>query len=192
MQTGYRLYPLVALAVIAGASVWLDRVTRVDERPADAAPQTGPDFVATQTRIVGYAKDGSQRYELVADRLAHFPSDDTSRLEQPRLTVFRDGGQFHVTAERGTVSPGGEQVDLAGNVLARRTRVEAMPELNLASEALTVWPDPQRAKSDKAVRLTQGNTTANALGLQADNLFGTLNLTGQVKVHMPRRQDKSS
>lgn len=192
MQTAYRLYPLIALTVIAGASLWLERATRVDEPAADKAVQTGPDFSATRTRIVGFAKDGSQRYELLADQLSHFPADDTTQLELPRLTVFRDDMRFHVTADRGKVLPGGEQVDLAGDVHARRTRGEGLPELELNSEALSVWPDPQRARTDQPVRLTQGNTTANALGMESDNLFGTLNLTGQVKVHMPRRQDKSS
>lgn len=192
MQTAYRLYPLIALTVIAGASLWLDRATRVEEPAADGAVQTGPDFSATKTRIVGYAKDGSQRYELIADKLSHFPADDTTQLEQPRLTVFRDDTAFYVSAVSGKVSPGGEQVDLAGDVLARRSRAEGLPELTLRTEALSVWPDPQRARTDQPVRLTQGNTTANALGMESDNLFGTLNLTGQVKVHMPRRQDKSS
>lgn len=192
MQTAYRLYPLIALTVIAGASLWLDRATRVEEPSADGTVQTGPDFSATQTRIVGYAKDGSQRYELLADKLSHFPADDTTQLERPRLTVFRDDTEFHVTALSGKVSPGGEQVDLAGDVLARRTRAAGLPELTLRTEALSVWPDPQRAHTDQPVRLTQGNTTANALGMESDNLFGTLNLTGQVKVHMPRRQDTSS
>ncbi|ATE58672.1 LPS export ABC transporter periplasmic protein LptC [Thauera sinica] len=192
MQTAYRLYPLVALTVIAGASLWLDRITRVEEAPGQIEPQTGPDFAASNTRIVGYAHDGSQRYELLAERLEHFPADDTTRLTQPRLTVFRPGTEFHVTAANGKVSPGGEQIDLSGDVRARRSRSADAPELVLASETLTVWPDPQSARTDQPVRLTQGQTIADALGLEADNLFGTLNLTGQVKVHMPRRQDRSS
>lgn len=189
MQTAYRLYPLVALTVIAGASLWLDRVTRVEDAAVSTEPQTGPDFAATGTRIIGYAKDGSQRYELLAERLEHFPADDTTHLTQPRLTVYQSDTQFNVTAQTGKVSPGGEQVDLEGDVHARRNRTADAAELTLVSEALTVWPDPQRARSDRPVQLTQGRTVANALGMQSDNLFGTLNLTGQVRVHMPRRQD---
>ncbi|TAH52788.1 MAG: LPS export ABC transporter periplasmic protein LptC [Betaproteobacteria bacterium] len=189
MQTAYRLYPLIALTVLAGASLWLDRVTRVDDAPTSSEPQTGPDFAASGTRIIGYARDGSERYELLADRLEHFPADDTTHLTRPRLTVYQGGSVFNVSAERGKVSPGGEQVDLAGDVRARRDPTAAAPALTLVSEALTVWPDPQRARGDRPVELTQGRTVANALGMQADNLFGTLNLTGQVRVHMPRRQD---
>ncbi|MBS0544730.1 MAG: LPS export ABC transporter periplasmic protein LptC [Proteobacteria bacterium] len=194
MQGAYRLYPLIALTVIAGASVWLDRVTRDEEAHVSTEPQTGPDFAATHTRIVGYASDGSQRYELLAERLEHLPADDTTRLEQPQLTVYQpqSGTEFHITADRAKVSPGGEQVDMTGNVRANRSRAPDLPALTLKSEALTVWPDPQRARTDQPVELTQGQTVATALGMESDNLFGTLNLKGQVKVHMPRRQDRSS
>ena len=52
VDTG-RLYPIFALAVLAGGSVWLERITRIDD-PVTIAEQTGPDFIAHDTRVVGF------------------------------------------------------------------------------------------------------------------------------------------
>ena len=35
--------------------------------------------------MVGFGADGRQRYELLADRLEHFPATEITRLHQPRL-----------------------------------------------------------------------------------------------------------
>ncbi len=90
------------------------------------------------------------------------------------------------------VSPGGEQVDMRGEVKVRRPGAADDPALALDSETLTVWPDSYRALTDSPVVLTRGNTRADALGMRADNLFGTLELLGQVRVNMPRRQGSAS
>ena len=45
----YRLYPILVLALLAGASVWLERVTRIDDPVGSQTEQTGPDFIAEHT-----------------------------------------------------------------------------------------------------------------------------------------------
>ncbi|APR03475.1 LPS export ABC transporter periplasmic protein LptC [Thauera chlorobenzoica] len=183
----WRLYPVIALTLLAGASVWLERVTRSEEA-AIARERSGPDFIATQTRVVGFGEDGGQRYELLAERLEHYPQDGATRLHQPRLRLHSAGRETLISAGRADVSPGGEQVDLAGEVRVRRPGTASEAPLGLDSEALTVWPDAHRAHTDSPVSLTRGNVRATALGLRADNLFGTLELIGEVRSTLPRRQ----
>lgn len=190
MQTAYRLYPVIALALLAGASIWLERISQVDE-PAAARQQTGPDFTAEDTRIVGFGADGNQRYELVSDRIAHFPDGDITRVALPRLVMNAEGRATYVTAAQGVVSPGGERVDFSGSVRVRREGRDNDADLSLDTETLSVWPDDHRAQTDSPVSLVQGRSTAQALGLRANNLFGTLDLIGQARVHLPRRQEKN-
>lgn len=186
----WRLYPLIALALLAGASVWLERITRIDG-PMPVAEQHGPDFIAHDTRVVGFGVDGRQRYELVADRLEHFPAGDITRLHLPRLQLRGEDGTTLITARAADVSPGGEQVDLAGEVRVRRPAAVASPPLALDSETLTVWPDAQRARTDSPVVMTRGAGRASAQGMRADNLFGTLELVGEVSTTMPPRSQGS-
>ena len=192
MINSYRLYPIVVLAVLAGASVWLERVTRSDEAGTAPATQSGPDFIAEGTRVVSFGVDGAQRYELFADRLSHFPLGDITRLEQPRLRMNNEGRETRISAEHAEVSPGGEQVELRGTVRVHRPGAANDPALSLDSETLTVWPDSYRAHTDTPVQLRRGTTRADALGMQADNLFGTLELVGKVRVNMPGRQGPAS
>jgi len=42
------------------------------------------------------------------------------------------------------------------------------------------------------VQLSRGTARATALGLRADNLFGTLELVGEVRSTFPRRQGPPS
>ncbi|MDX5410648.1 MAG: LPS export ABC transporter periplasmic protein LptC [Thauera sp.] len=186
----WRLYPVLALAALAAASVWLERVTRIDD-PVMQEEQTGPDFIAEQTRVVGFGVDGRQRYELLAERLEHFPASDVTRLHQPRLQMQGEQGKTLISARRADVSPGGEQVDLAGEVRVRRPATAETLPLTLDSETLTVWPDAHRALTDSPVVLTRGEARATAQGMRADNLFGTLELIGEVRTLMPPRRQGS-
>ncbi|MCK6407978.1 LPS export ABC transporter periplasmic protein LptC [Thauera sp.] len=186
----WRLYPVIALAVLAGASAWLERITREDDL-VPGTEQSGPDFIAHDTRVVGFDGAGQQRYELVAARLEHFPADSTTRLHQPRLQMQGEDGATLITARTADVSPGGEQVDLAGEVRVRRPETAASLALALDSETLTVWPDAQRARTDSPVVMTRGAGRAVAQGMRADNLFGTLELIGEVSATMPPRRQGS-
>lgn len=197
MQHGFRLYPLIGIALVAAASLWLERTTRIDETSVDGAPRSGPDFTATRTRTLSYGADGSPAYELYAEALLHFPAlapgqAEQTRLEQPRLTLNQPGGQLRISSARALVSARGERVDFSGEVRIVRQPPGQAAEQQLTTAALTVWPDAQRAATDQPVTLKQGRLQADALGLQADNLTGTLELKGQVKAHLPRRQDPRS
>ena len=187
----WRLYPVFALALLAGGSVWLERITRVND-PVASQEQTGPDFVAHDTRVVGFGADGTLRYELVAERLEHYPLGDTARLYQPRLHLQGEDGTTTITARTADVSAGGEQVDLAGEVRVRRSGSEGALPMALDSETLTVWPEAQRARTDSKVVMTRGAGRASAQGMRADNLFGTLELIGEVSATMPPRRQGSS
>ncbi len=188
----HRLYPVIALALLAAATVWLERVTQVGEAPAPAPAADKPDFVADHARILGFGDDGRQRYELVTERLTHFPVSDITALDQPRLRMHSEGREVRLDSVSGEVSPGGERVDLTGDVHAWRSGDPGRPETTFTSERLRVWPDENRAETDTPVVLVQGGTQATALGMRADNLFGVFDLLGDVKVNMPRRQRKPS
>ncbi len=192
MFDAYRLYPILALALLAGASVWLERVTRVAKPEAALIQPSGPDFIARDTELTGFGKDGTRRYVLVADRLIHFPQDDFTELEQPRLQMSGDGRDTRIRAVHARVSPGGERVELSGEVKVHRAAHADDPGLMLESATLTVWPDSHRASTDSPVLLTRDRMRAEGKGMRADNLFGTLELIGEVRVHMPRREGSSS
>jgi lipopolysaccharide export system protein LptC len=186
----WQIYPLVIAGLLAAGSIWLDRLTREPETPPASPERRSADFVASEVSITGFGADGGLRYILDTPRIIHLPQTSQTLASQPRLRLFSADGQTWLRAERGIVSAEGEQADFDGDVEVERTGKDGAA-LHFASERLTVWPSEQRAATDVAVRLRQGEATATAQGLAASNLFGILELTGKVKMSIPRHRRTS-
>lgn len=181
-----QLYPVFALLMLAGGTVWLERITRGEEAAARAEQRRDADFVAERTRLISYGADGKQRYELLADRITNYPQSDVTELERPRLHYASEGRELQASARTGEVRNAGEEVRLRGDVRLRRSAGDGRPDMTFASDTLQLWPDDERAETASPVVLTQGASVTHAGGLKADNVFGTLDLLGGVTARMPR------
>ncbi|WP_332671108.1 LPS export ABC transporter periplasmic protein LptC [Aromatoleum sp.] len=180
-----RLYPLIVLIVLAGSTVWLERATREEENERSAESRSEPDFTAERARLISFDEQGRQRYELLADRITNYPLPGVTELDRPRLRYGVEGRELRLAAEKGEVLDGGTEVLLTGDVRGLRVAAPGSPEMTFASASLRIWPDDQRAETDEPVVLTRGAATAHAEGMKSDNLFGTLDLIGSVRVRMP-------
>lgn len=181
------LYPIIVLAVLAGATLWLERTTREETTISTAPPIGDPDFIAEGARLVSFDATGAQAYKLVASLVTHYPRMDLSLLENPRLEMQQEARRARIEANAGEVRSRGDEVFLKGNVNVWREGVEGEADLTLVSETLTVWPRDQRAASDDQATLTQGSNLARGDALRADNLFGTFELLGRASVQMQPR-----
>ncbi len=181
-----RLYPILALAALAGATLWLERATRSDEPRTSTEVRQFPDFMGEEIRLTRFDAQGQRVYELLADTVIHYPAGDVTELVQPRLRYETTDGELRVNANWGESREGGETLFLVGEVEVFRDGIDGGPDMTLTSDTLTVWPDDQRAETDDPVVLTQGVNVAVGNAMRADNLFGTLQLIGDAKVTMPR------
>lgn len=185
-----QLYPIVVLAILAGVTLWLERSTREPDTPAATINAADPDFIAETARLVSFDAHGARHYELISDRISHFPRRELSLLETPRLDVVREGMTTTVTARKGEARAGGDEIFLQDDVHVRRTAPGGVP-LELEARSLTVWPDDERAQSGEPVVIRQGGGVARGDGLRADNLFGTLELIGAASMTIPPRSRTS-
>lgn len=182
-----RLYPILALAALAGATVWLERATRSDEPRPVAEVREHPDFIGQNIRVSNFGDDGRLRYTLVAGTVRHYPLGDVTEFEFPRLRYETEEGLLRAFADRGESHKGGEVLYLQGNAEIYRDGIAGNPDISVLSDNLTLWPDDQRAATDDPVILTQGRTVAHGNAMRADNLFGTFELIGDARVTMPPR-----
>lgn len=185
--TAETLYPIIVLAVLAGATLWLERTTREEMTTSTAPPIGDPDFIAEGARLVSFDETGAQAYKLVASLVTHYPRMDLSLLENPRLEMQQDARRARIEAHSGEVRSRGDEVLLKGSVNVWREGIEGEADLTLVGETLTVWPRDQRAASDDPVTITQGSNLARGNALRADNLFGTFELQGRASVQMQPR-----
>ena len=89
----------------------------------DISENRDPDYYIENFTAVGMDTEGRKQYLLEAERMVHFPDDDTALLDKPHVIQYVPGGApTHVYSETGWVSPNGDEVLLTGNVRVIRGR----------------------------------------------------------------------
>jgi len=170
-----RLYPLIALGLLAAATVWLERATRMAEEKAVSVLRHEPDLMI-------------QTFTLTGSRLVHFADDDSSHITHPHLDFSGEGRPLTVTAEQGTVYQQGDRVFLEGDVQAQRAPDAQHAPMSFRSATLTLWPNEERAETRTPLVLTQGATVIRAQAMEAQNLIGELKLAGGVTARLQRNK----
>jgi lipopolysaccharide export system protein LptC len=87
------------------------------------AESNDPDYYIENFTAVGMDINGERQYVLEAERMVHFPDDDTSLLDKPHVIQYETGrAPTHIYSETGWVSANGDEVILTGNVRVIRGR----------------------------------------------------------------------
>jgi lipopolysaccharide export system protein LptC len=182
--------PLLLLALLATMSFWLDRKVQPTAHRADGSTRHDPDFIVEGFSAVKMNPDGTRRYALTAKRMVHFPDDNSTQLELPRLVYF-DYQRAPVTIRSETAEgvQGGGDVFFRGDVQIIRSAFANNAELGVFTSFLQVIPDQDLAKTDKPVRMVQGSSTASSVGLEFNNATRELKLLSEVKASyaIPKR-----
>jgi lipopolysaccharide export system protein LptC len=112
----------VALAALAAASWWFARDTAQPTSAPDAKTRHDPDYFLEKFTATAMDEQGSPKYVLTADRLTHYPDDDTAHYVKPALVQYQPNGARITTRGDTGVMPGdGREIVLDGNVHAVQT-----------------------------------------------------------------------
>lgn len=179
------LFPLVGLLAV---TYWLDQQVRPESNAGDGKLRHDPDAIMENFTAVRMNELGAPRSILVARKMLHYPDDDSTTLEAPRLTTLSPGRPaIHAVARNGLLSSGGEEVFLHQDVEVLREASAERAELTLQTEYLRVVPDRDWADTDRPVTIFDAGNTIHAVGLEMDNRERTLKLLSQVRsIHEPR------
>lgn len=187
--------PLILVALLATMSFWLDRKVQPPEHRPDGSSRHDPDFIIEGFSAVKMNPDGTRRYALAAKRMVHFPDDNSTQLDLPRLAYF-DYQRAPVTIRSETAESvqGGDDVFFYGDVQLIRAAYASNAELGVFTSFLHVIPDKDLAKTDKPVRMVEGNSTASSVGLEFDNVVREIKLLSEVKASygIPKRSVQKS
>ena len=182
--------PLILLALLATMSFWLDRKVQPPAHRPDGSTRHDPDFIVEGFSAVKMNPDGTRRYALAAKRMVHFPDDNSTQLELPRLVYF-DYQRAPVTirSETAEAVQGGDDVFFRGDVQIIRSAYASNAELAVFTSFLHVIPDKDLAKTDKPVRMVEGNSTARSVGLEFNNVTREIKLLSEAKASyaIPKR-----
>ena len=175
-------FPVALLAILAAVTVWLGREVQPPEAAADSKTRHDPDYIVENFSATRVGPDGRPQHTLHARRMAHYPDDDTTHLDAPRLVSFRGKAEaVTVTAKTALLSSNGENAYLNDDVRLVRAAREKNSELVVETTWLHVMPEAHIAQTDREVRISDANMLITAVGLELNSETRVLKLLSNVR-----------
>ncbi len=160
---------LALLGGLAAGSYWLAEQARLGDA-AQRARRHEPDYFVDRFALTRMDENGRGRYSISADRVVHYPDDDSTEMTQPRLvSLAAERARVSMRAERGHISSDGVEVLLSGNVEIHRAPSGKDAETTLRSPSLLVLPEQDIARTSEPVEMLRGGSRMAARGLEFDN-----------------------
>ncbi|MDX9950898.1 MAG: LPS export ABC transporter periplasmic protein LptC [Methylophilaceae bacterium] len=189
------LLPLALLAILAMLTFWIDYSVQAPEPKVDGSNRHDPDYILNNFVTTRTDENGDLRYRLTAEEMRHYPDDDTTELELPHFTRFEVDKPFtQIEGKKGFVSSDAERIEFVDDVKVVRQAYNGKGEMVVVTDRLDVFPDEERAVTDRPVVITQApKTVIHATGMIYDKKKQTVELKNRVKAHYEKpKMDVSS
>ena len=187
-----QLFAIALLSVLAALGFWLQSALQPPEVRNDGKLRHDPDSMAENFLVRQFDDRGRVKYRLTAPYMEHYPDDDSSKVDRPKLEYFRPmRPMLTLTADQAQVTSKGEQVDLKGNVRGVRAKTAQRSEMVALTPELTVRPNEGIAYTDRPVEIREDKSWVKGVGMRLDNNLSTIELKSQVTgMSYPRRANK--
>lgn len=110
---------MTVFACLGLLSVWL-QFGIIEQQPVnkfDGKSRHDPDYYMENFTAIGMDDEGRRKYVVEAERMVHYPDDDTALLDNPHIIQYEPGiAPRHSYSESGWMSSDGNEVLLTGNV----------------------------------------------------------------------------
>jgi lipopolysaccharide export system protein LptC len=174
-------FAIVILALLAGLTYWLDQLLVAPVAPRVKPPAHEPDYVVDKLLATRMNLDGRVRDTLRAERMMHFPQDDSTAMTRPRFMSFVTGAPLAVTSNTARASSNGGDLYFEGDVTVTRAPDAGQGELRVQTQYLHVMPDDNVARTDRPVILSGAGSVIHAGGMDLNAETRVLKLTGGVR-----------
>ena len=141
---------ILLFGVLGLLSMWLQfGIIEKEQVEFDGNERHDPDYYIENFTAVGMDEKGIRRYVLEAERLVHYPDDDTALLDNPHIIQYEDGAPpRHTYSESGWISSDGNEVLLTGNVrvIQNVSGEEDSGQTVLTTEKMRIYLDDNQKK----------------------------------------------
>lgn len=178
--------PLLPLLLLLAATYWLN--LQVQPLPQVQSQQRHDvDYYVDNFSATSLNPEGQPRFTLNAEKMWHYPDDDTTHLQMPQLaSLYADRPPTLTTAQTGMISSKGDDVFLYDEVRILRPASAGLGEQRFATDYLHVVPDRDWAETDQSVVMTNQYNVIRAVGMELDNKARTVKLLSRVRAaHEP-------
>lgn len=155
------------LLALAGGSLWLAQDTKIKE-PEYRAVEHTPDYYLEGVDAIQMNPDGSPSQRLLADRMTHYPDDDSTEVNIPNLTIYdKTKPPWRIRSKTGWLSGDGEVLLLQGEVKIDRSAARGVRPIHITTRDLRVQPRDNYLETDAPVESRSEKNRINAIGMQA-------------------------
>lgn len=172
------IFPLFMLLLLAALTFWLSRVIHSD---APRGPlRHDPDYWAEGVELRRFDINGKLQHTLIAEKLLHYPDDDTTIVTKPQLNYHRQP-PVEIAARMAYIGRDGKEIDLVDDVKVTRHAAKGeAPSTTLDTKTLKIFPDEEKGSTGDPVTITRGSSVMHGSGLEIDNSTGITVLHGRV------------
>ncbi len=181
--------PLLPLLLLLLGTYWLNQ--QVQPLPQTQSQQRHDvDFVIDNLSAITLNIQGRPRFTLAAERMWHYPDDDTTHLQMPQLaSLYSSRPPVLTSAQTGMISSKGDEVFLFDEVRVVRPAMGDVGEQRFDTDYLHVIPERDWAETDQSVVMTSQYSVIRAVGMELDNEERTAKLLSRVRAfHETARQ----
>ncbi|MFA6902799.1 MAG: LPS export ABC transporter periplasmic protein LptC [Gallionellaceae bacterium] len=174
--------PLAPLLLLMAGTYWLNMQVDSTGPGGNKNLRHDPDYIIDNFTATTLDEKGKIRFVMSAKKLWHYPDDDTTHLEQPRIeSMTADYPPLRITALNGKLSSKGDEVFLHNDVVIFRPAYADKGEMTFKSNYLRVVPHKDIADTNQPVTMSNANTLLNAVGMELDNKTHTIKFLSRVK-----------
>lgn len=178
--TTTRLFPLGLMLALALLTFYLERAVR-EEEAQPARRRHDPDYIVSNFTTTSYNREGQPLSVLSADKMLHYPDDDSTELLAPRVEQTKpDEPRITVTAERGALSGNGEEIFLYDNVVLVREASGQQPAARMTTSFLHVVRERSLVRTDREVTLVEDRRSLTGRGMDYNSESRQFNLHADV------------
>ncbi len=174
--------PLLPLLLLLAATYWLNQQVQPLPPKPDSSKRHDPDFIISDFSATTLNGQGMPRFLMSAQKMVHYPDDDSTHLDEPRLSSFNAGKPpVHAYARQGEVSSKGDEIFLRDEVRLVRAASATQSEMIFTTAYLHVVPEQDLADTDRPITLVDARNSLQAVGMRFDNRTRVVKLLAQVK-----------
>ena len=174
--------PLLPLLLLLAATYWLNQQVQPLPPKPDSSKRHDPDFTISRLVATTLNEEGLPRFIMSAQKMVHYPDDDSTHLEEPQLSSLYTGRPaVYTSSRRGEVSSKGDEVFLRDEVKLIRAADASQSEMTITTSYLHIVPDRDWADTDRPITLMDAHNTISAVGLQFNNKARIVKLLAQVR-----------
>ena len=153
--------------LLAAGSTLLLQMTGKEESEKVKVAHT-PDYYVEDFSVTNMDLDGKLEQTLSAERMLHYPDDDSTELTRPHLVIYEEGAPpWKIKSETGWISGDGQLMLLNGEVKIDRAAAPGIRPVHIKTRDLRVRPKENYAETDEKVRVRSLGDVQTSVGMQA-------------------------